>query len=220
MSSTDQNPSPSKSVFLKQETLHKEKWLSLERVTYQDPRGKERTWEVVERTTKPKIEGVSDCVAMIAILNRLLHYDCIVLIKQFRPPFKAYTIEFPAGLVDPNESQEEAALRELKEETGYTGTVLAVSPCTALDPGISSASCSFVHVQIDGNDNANDSAVACPEDGEFIEILLIPVNELLHRLQEMAKQKDVVIDSNVYMYASTLTHPHLGMVPSTIINSD
>ena len=24
--------------------------------------------------------------------------DCIVLVRQYRPPLKAYTIEFPAGL--------------------------------------------------------------------------------------------------------------------------
>lgn len=36
-------------------------------------------------------------VAVIAILQRTLHYDCIVLVKQFRPPINGYCLEFPAG---------------------------------------------------------------------------------------------------------------------------
>lgn len=35
-----------------------------------------------------------------------------------RPPLDAYTVEFPAGLIDKGESAETAAARELKEETG------------------------------------------------------------------------------------------------------
>lgn len=49
----------------------------------------------------------------------------VLLEKQFRPPAGKVVIEFPAGLVDPSESLEECALRELKEETGYVGEVVA-----------------------------------------------------------------------------------------------
>ena len=47
----------------------------------------------------------------------------ILLQKQFRPPVGRVCIEVPAGLSDAGEAPEKCALRELKEETGYSGTV-------------------------------------------------------------------------------------------------
>lgn len=43
----------------------------------------------------------------------------IVLVDQFRPALGHRTLEVPAGSVDSHESPEEAAARELYEETGY-----------------------------------------------------------------------------------------------------
>ena len=37
-------------------------------------------------------------------------------------------IEVPAGLIDAGETAEQAAVRELKEETGYVGVVSESSP--------------------------------------------------------------------------------------------
>jgi ADP-ribose pyrophosphatase len=42
----------------------------------------------------------------------------IPLIKQFRPAVECFTWEFPAGGIEPDETPEEACVRELKEETG------------------------------------------------------------------------------------------------------
>lgn len=52
----------------------------------------------------------------------------IVLQKQYRPPVDKLVIEFPAGLIDAGETPEQAAIRELKEETGYVAEVLETSP--------------------------------------------------------------------------------------------
>lgn len=46
-----------------------------------------------------------------------------MIILQYRPPVEAFCVEFPAGLIDEGETPEQAAVRELKEETGYAGKV-------------------------------------------------------------------------------------------------
>lgn len=49
-------------------------------------------------------------------------------IIQYRAPIDKVTIEVPAGLIDEGETVEEAAIRELKEETGYVAKVSETSP--------------------------------------------------------------------------------------------
>nr|DAV82006.1 MAG TPA: hypothetical protein [Caudoviricetes sp.] len=44
----------------------------------------------------------------------------MLLIKEFRYPVNDFIIGTPAGFIDPNETIEQAALRELFEEVGYT----------------------------------------------------------------------------------------------------
>ena len=44
--------------------------------------------------------------------------DKVVLIRQYRYPLGGYVYEFPAGLVEEGEDMQEAAIREMFEETG------------------------------------------------------------------------------------------------------
>ncbi|RKF58326.1 putative Nudix hydrolase P35G2.12 [Golovinomyces cichoracearum] len=95
------------------------KWIRLVLTTYKDPLGKERTWEYAERQTRP-VSSPVDAVGIVAIID-LPSGPEIVLQRQYRPPVNAVCIEIPAGLVDEGETPEQAAVRELKEETGYVG---------------------------------------------------------------------------------------------------
>ena len=42
----------------------------------------------------------------------------LVLVKQFRPAIRKYTLEFPGGRIEKNELSKKGAIRELFEETG------------------------------------------------------------------------------------------------------
>jgi hypothetical protein len=55
-----------------------------------------RIWEGSTRLARNE-DMRTDAVGVIAFYRRLLHYDCIVLVKEYRPPLKAYTIEMPTG---------------------------------------------------------------------------------------------------------------------------
>lgn len=53
-------------------------------------------------------------MVILGTVSSVASPDRIILVKQYRPPVKGFTIEMPAGLVDPGEGPEVTALRELK----------------------------------------------------------------------------------------------------------
>jgi ADP-ribose pyrophosphatase len=75
-------------------------------------------------------------VAILAILTSSTAPLSTIIIEQFRPPVNAYVIELPAGLIDPKETIESTAFRELEEETGYKADkILEISNLMVCDPG-------------------------------------------------------------------------------------
>ncbi|AWO97754.1 putative ADP-sugar pyrophosphatase isoform 2 [Scophthalmus maximus] len=175
------------------------KWVKLEKTTYVDQAGNTRTWETVKRTTRQT--NSADGVGIIALLKRTLHKDCVVMVKQFRPPLGCCSLEFPAGLIDEGETAEAAALRELKEETGYKGEVVGVTPVTCLDPGLSNCTTQIILVNINGDDMENINPTQQLGDGEFVEVILVPLDEFQMKIDDLLKKEKIVVDSKVYIFA-------------------
>ncbi|KNB42324.1 ADP-ribose pyrophosphatase [Blastocystis sp. subtype 4] len=90
------------------------KFLQIGEVIYKNPvSGAIQTYECIRRITKTQI-------------GSKYKEPHVLLIHCYRPAFETYVMSLPAGLVDPGETPLDASLRELKEETGYTGTHMNV----------------------------------------------------------------------------------------------
>ncbi len=100
----------------------KQKFLNMFELTVKDRTGNIHPYYVASRATSEdglKLKtgkNTADGVIIYAVHRS----DCerVVLIKQYRYAIGGYIYELPAGLVDAGESYKEAAVREMKEETG------------------------------------------------------------------------------------------------------
>ncbi|KAK7689184.1 hypothetical protein QCA50_007875 [Cerrena zonata] len=75
------------------------KWVTLKKLKWLDPEGKERVWESAERKTRGSA-GI-DAVAVLAILRSETNAfpTSTVIVEQFRPPVGKFVVELPAGNV-------------------------------------------------------------------------------------------------------------------------
>lgn len=166
-------------------------WLKLEQIVYSDNHGIARNWE-----TATRIRG-RGAVAIIAILKPS---NKIILIRQYRPPASGYVIEFPAGLIDEGETPEQTAVRELQEETGYTGTVDSILPPSFSSPGLSGEQVNLVFMTVEEHSKHNELLETSFDDGEHVETLTVNLSQLDSFLVEQFKTGDLM-DAKVLAFA-------------------
>ena len=90
----------------------------------------------------------------------------IPVVHQFRPAVEEYTLELPAGLVEPGETPEECACRELREETGLIA--LATRYLGAYYPDTGRLSNAMHLVAIDAEDPRTDGAITRELEVSFL----------------------------------------------------
>ena len=71
----------------------------------------------------------------------------IVLVHQYRHPAREMLWEAPAGVIDPGEAPDVAALRELEEETGYRAERISYLWSAYSSPGFCEERFHFFHAE-------------------------------------------------------------------------
>jgi ADP-ribose pyrophosphatase len=103
----------------------------------------------------------------------------VVLVRQWRQPLDAFTLELPSGGVDAGEEPELAARRELFEETGFRANKLEYLTSVHTSTGRSTEVCHLFRCEAE-----RDERGPRPEPTEFIQVVEMPFQEALGMVPE------------------------------------
>ncbi|SHG16435.1 ADP-ribose pyrophosphatase YjhB, NUDIX family [Desulfacinum infernum DSM 9756] len=97
----------------------------------------------------------------------------VVLVRQYRHGIRDVTLEIPGGVVEDGDTPEEAARRELREETGYEAESLVSLGYVQPNPAIQSNLChTFVALRVRRTGDPS------PDDMEDIEVVTRPLAQI------------------------------------------
>jgi len=129
------------------------------------PNGRQAQREVVEHP---------GAVAIVPLLDD----GTVILVNQYRAPIERITLEIPAGKLEPGESPEICAARELEEETGYRAERLERKGAFFTTPGFSDE-IMYLFVA-----SGLIPAKSHPDVDEFVEVQKISLGKLLQMVKD------------------------------------
>lgn len=149
--------------------------------------GKEFRYYFVSRRKKEDLKMLTKSIeAEGVVIYSLLKEDPekLVLIKQYRYPVDDYLYELPAGLIEPGETSNQAAQREMKEETGfdfepYEGGDIAFRRPSFMGAGFTDETSCTVFGYVTGQISHH-----MQEDTETIQVVIVDKTEALRILRE------------------------------------
>ncbi len=147
--------------------------------------GKSHNYYLASRTMRPEElklytrRDTADGVVIYALDDQ----GRMVLVRQYRCTIDDYIYELPAGLVEPGEDYRQAAIREMKEETGLTFVPLE-APAWMEKPlyttiGLTDEACATVYGRASGQVSQENL-----EESEELEIVLADRQEAKRILRE------------------------------------
>ncbi len=143
-----------------------------------------------------------DWVTVIPLIKDDRGYECFLMVEQYRHGSDKVTLEFPAGMIDHGELPENAALRELLEETGYVAGKIteigAVSPNPAF---MNNISYTFVVRELELKSEQN------LDRDEYIHFHLIPVAEVVKNMGTGRYSNGVMLMALAYYHRWMETEP-------------
>jgi 8-oxo-dGTP pyrophosphatase MutT (NUDIX family) len=98
----------------------------------------------------------------------------LVLVRQFRFGGDEFSLEIPGGVIEAGEEPVAAAVRELREETGFAGDRVRLLGSVQPNPAIQDNRCHFVLVE-----GAQADAAVDWDDDEEIAVSTAPVDDVL-----------------------------------------
>lgn len=103
----------------------------------------------------------------------------VILIKQYRHGIQDISLEIPGGIIEPEDTPEEGARRELKEETGYRDSRMAYLGKVQSNPAILNNVC-HTYLALDCIPDGTQDL----DDNEDIEVVLTPLMEIPGLIRE------------------------------------
>lgn len=126
-----------------------------------------------KKYSKREIVELSGAVAIVPITNN----GEIILVKQYRKATESIILEIPAGKLEINEEPIDCAIRELKEETGYSSENMEYLLNYYSSPGFTNE---VMHLFLATGVIYGE---ASPEDDEYIDVIRVDIIQALEMIK-------------------------------------